>query len=93
VFERGTDGSGDLFRAIGLERAVADRADADLLRQLALVRAKKLENCAALPLLASAQIGALVVLGLYHRLNVLKPIPMMHKGNFPRSLCFRGIAD
>ena len=40
VLERGADGVGDLLGAVGLQRAVADGADADLLRQLALVRGR-----------------------------------------------------
>src|SRR3954467_3679053 len=33
VFERGADGARDLFRAVGLERSMADCAYANLLRQ------------------------------------------------------------
>ena len=46
-----------------------------------LVRAK-LENSAALLLPANAQIGVLVVFELDHRLILLEPFKMMHKGNF-----------
>src|SRR5690606_15533967 len=43
VLERAADAVGDLVGAIGLERAVAHRADAEFLGQLALVRAEQLD--------------------------------------------------
>jgi len=47
--------------------------------------AQKLENGAALSLSCERSGGVLVVFELHHRDIVLKPIKIIHKGNFARS--------